>query len=120
MRMCRSGRHDHLPGHAPCRSVPRCHPAYRHYCGPFHRGDRAMVTATQPMTGRHLIAGKWQTPPGALFESTNPARLQEILGVFPSATDDEAAEAVAAARRAYPAWRRTSRIFRADLFDNLA
>src|SRR5262249_28418966 len=42
------------------------------------------------------------------------------VGVFPSSTRDETLQAVAAARAAYPAWRRTSRIRRAELFDNLA
>src|SRR4029077_17031562 len=44
----------------------------------------------------------------------------EVIGVFPSAGSNEAEQAVAAARDAYPAWRRTSRIRRAELFDNLA
>src|SRR5271167_1782543 len=71
-------------------------------------------------TGRHLIAGEWLSPPGRTFASHNPARLDEVIGVFPWAGKDEAAQAVTAARAAYPGWRRTSRIRRADLFDNLA
>ncbi len=77
-----------------------------------------MTTAT--ITGRHLIAGRWLTPGGRHFESHNPARTQEVVGVFPGAAAAEADQAVAAARAAYPAWRRTSRIRRAELFDNLA
>src|SRR5712691_3307262 len=80
-----------------------------------------MTSATLPnITGRHLIAGRWLAPPGGSFESRNPAHQQEVVGVFPRATPEEANEAVAAAREAFPAWRRTSRIHRADLFDNLA
>jgi aldehyde dehydrogenase (NAD+) len=76
--------------------------------------------AAAPLIGRHLIAGQWLTPPGRSFPSHNPAHLDEVIGVFPLAGKDEAAHAVAAARAAFPAWRRTSRIHRAELFDNLA
>lgn len=80
-----------------------------------------MTTAVSPrVVGRHLIAGQWQAAAGSTFESLNPARLDDILGVFPRGTAAEANAAVAAARAAYPAWRRTSRILRAELFDNLA
>ena len=73
-----------------------------------------------PIAGRHLIAGQWLSPAGRTFPSHNPARLDEVIGVFPVAGKDEAAQAVAAARAAFPAWRRISRIHRAELFDNLA
>src|SRR6266704_1153093 len=46
--------------------------------------------AIQPVVGKHLIAGRWSVPASRTFPSHNPAR------------------------------RRTSRIQRADLFDNLA
>src|SRR4051812_3149872 len=78
------------------------------------------ATATPPVAGRHLIAGHWQAPTGAHFESRNPARAEEVLGLFPRGTTTDAGQAVAAARAAYPAWRRMSRIHRAELFDNLA
>ncbi len=76
--------------------------------------------STAAVTGRHFIAGNWQAPDGRAFESRSPARTDEVVGVFPRATPAEADQAVAAARAAYPAWRRTSRIHRAELFDNLA
>src|SRR5262249_46723888 len=81
-----------------------------------------MSTATAPVTvtGRHLIAGRWLTPSGERFESRSPASQDEVVGVFPAGTAAEADQAVAAARAAFPAWRRTSRIHRAELFDNLA
>ena len=72
------------------------------------------------ITGRNLIAGRWQPANGARFESHSPARESEVLGVFPASGAEEARQAVAAARAAFPAWRRTSRIRRAELFDNLA
>jgi aldehyde dehydrogenase (NAD+) len=80
-----------------------------------------MSQATQPpVTGRHLIAGRWLAPTGRTFASQNPARLDEVIGIFPLAGKDEAARAVSAARQAFAGWRRTSRIHRAELFDNLA
>jgi aldehyde dehydrogenase (NAD+) len=78
------------------------------------------ATATPTLTGRHLIAGRWLEANDASFESHNPARWDEVIGVFPSGTAEDAQRAVAAARAAFPGWRRTSRIHRAELFDNLA
>lgn len=77
-------------------------------------------TAAVPMAGKHHIADRWCDSSDKRFESLNPARLDQVVGVFPSGSKDTANQAVAAARAAYPAWRRTSRIYRADLFDNLA
>lgn len=72
-----------------------------------------------PVAGRSLIAGEWLAPRGD-FTSTSPANLAEVIGHFPISSKDEAAQAVAAARAAFPAWRRTSRIHRAECFDRLA
>jgi aldehyde dehydrogenase (NAD+) len=72
------------------------------------------------LVGRNLIAGRWAPASGDQFESHNPAHWDEVIGVFPNAGPKEAEQAVMAARDAYPAWRRTSRIRRAELFDNLA
>src|SRR5262249_36323247 len=77
-------------------------------------------TTASPITGRHYIAGAWPEPKGDSFSSLSPSRQDEVIGVFPKGTAAQADEAVAAARAAYPAWRRTSRIYRADRFDNLA
>jgi aldehyde dehydrogenase (NAD+) len=79
-----------------------------------------MSATSAAITGRNLIAGEWQSPGGMHFESHNPARVSELLGVFPKTTKAEADASVAAARAAFPPWRRTSRIRRAELFDNLA
>jgi aldehyde dehydrogenase (NAD+) len=75
---------------------------------------------TANIAGKHYLAGQWRTPAGKTFPSTNPAHLSETIGVFPLGTNADADEAVAAARKAFPAWRRTSRILRAELFDRLA
>jgi aldehyde dehydrogenase (NAD+) len=80
----------------------------------------ATSTASPPITGRHLIDGRWLTPAGSRFESHQPAHWDEITGVFPQGGTAEAEQAVAAARKAFPVWRRISRVRRAELFDNLA
>jgi aldehyde dehydrogenase (NAD+) len=72
------------------------------------------------MTGRHLLAGRWQSASDHGFASRNPAIIDQVIGNFPTADARVAGDAVAAARAAFPAWRRTSRIRRAELFDNLA
>jgi len=77
------------------------------------------MTIAAPARGRLLIDGIW-SPPRNDFPSANPANLAEVVGTFPTATPIEVEAAVAAARAAYPAWRRTSRILRADCFDRLA
>ncbi len=79
-----------------------------------------MTTATIQVPGRHFIAGRWVAPEKETFESRSPANQSEIIGEFPKGNVADAEQAVQAARSAYPSWRRTSRIQRADLFDNLA
>jgi aldehyde dehydrogenase (NAD+) len=78
-----------------------------------------MSTILPPVRGRLAIAGEW-TAPRDDFPSTSPANLAEVVGTFPRATPAEVAQAVDAARAAYPGWRRTSRIVRAECFDRLA
>ena len=72
-----------------------------------------------PVTGRLFVAGEWSNPRDD-FADRNPANLDEVVGTFPHATPDEVSAAVTAARAAFPAWRRTSRILRAECFDRLA
>jgi aldehyde dehydrogenase (NAD+) len=66
-----------------------------------------------------FVGGEWLKPRGD-FDSRNPANLDEVVGAFPQATAEEVAAAVDAARAAFPSWRRTSRILRAECFDRLA
>src|SRR5262245_18840028 len=84
------------------------------------RQESVMAQNLTPMPGRHFIAGKWLESTGKMFNSTNPARLNEVVGTFPHGAKATADRAVDAARAAQPAWRRTSRIRRAEVFDNLA
>jgi aldehyde dehydrogenase (NAD+) len=67
-----------------------------------------------------LLIGRDWSPPRGDFPSTSPANLAEVVGTFPNATPAEVKAAVDAARAAYPAWRRASRILRAECFDRLA
>src|SRR5262245_32006858 len=71
-------------------------------------GVTAMPSATDRITGRNLIAGRWLPANGAAFASRSPADRDAVLGEFPSSAPALAGEAVAAARAAYPGWRRTS------------
>lgn len=70
------------------------------------------------MSGKNFINGRWApSASGETFESRNPADRGEVLGVFPRSNAADVDEAVAAARKAFPAWRATSRIKRAEVFD---
>ncbi len=71
-------------------------------------------------SGKHFIDGQWIAFSGPTFENRNPAHFAEILGHYPCGSHAEVEQAVAAARHAFPAWRRTSRIKRGELFNNLA
>jgi len=88
----------------------------------YSEENRAMttMTAVPAVTGRHFIKGEWRAPRQAALESHNPAHWDEVIGTFPAASAQEVGEAVAAAREQFPNWRRTSRIRRAELFDELA
>jgi aldehyde dehydrogenase (NAD+) len=81
-----------------------------------------MTQLAQPpgkLIGYHLIGERRQQDASQAFESLSPANRQQVIGTFPKGTAADADAAVAAARAAYPAWRRSSRIYRAELFDNL-
>ncbi|HJT34916.1 MAG TPA: aldehyde dehydrogenase family protein [Pirellulales bacterium] len=80
----------------------------------------AQATANQVWTGRHYIAGEWREGDGERFESINPARSEEVTGIYPRGDASEVDGAVAAARHAFGAWRRTSRVKRGELLLKLA
>src|SRR5689334_11202219 len=70
--------------------------------------------------GKHFVAGTWLPTDGDTFPSRSPANRNDVVGVFPAGSPGVAHDAVAAAKAAYPGWRRTSRIHRAECFDRLA
>ena len=79
------------------------------------------VTMSSPLIkGFQLIGERRLESADASFESRSPANWQEVVGTFPSGSAMDAQKAVAAARAAYSAWRRMSRIHRAECFDRLA
>jgi 2,5-dioxopentanoate dehydrogenase len=56
-------------------------------------------------TFKNLIGGEWvDATNGATFENRNPAKIDEVIGLFPSATAEDVNRAVAAAKSALPAW----------------
>jgi aldehyde dehydrogenase (NAD+) len=77
------------------------------------------MSAIAPVSGRLFVGGTWSKPRDD-FADRSPANLDEVVGTFPNATPEEVASAVEAARAAFPAWRRMSRIPRAECFDRLA
>jgi acyl-CoA reductase-like NAD-dependent aldehyde dehydrogenase len=56
----------------------------------------------------NLIGGQWgPAAGGATRPDRNPARTEEVVGVFPSAGGEDATRAAEAAARAFPGWART-------------
>jgi alpha-ketoglutaric semialdehyde dehydrogenase len=54
---------------------------------------------------QNLIAGEWTGSTGA--ENINPSNTDEVVGLYASATVAEVADAIAAAKAAFPAWSRS-------------
>jgi acyl-CoA reductase-like NAD-dependent aldehyde dehydrogenase len=51
----------------------------------------------------NLIDGDWKTPTSSdVMENRNPANRDELVGLFPKATREDARNAIAAARAALP------------------
>jgi aldehyde dehydrogenase (NAD+) len=56
----------------------------------------------------NFIDGRWVPARGGrTFQDRNPADLDDVIGEFPASGPEDVEDAVAAARRALPAWRRT-------------
>jgi aldehyde dehydrogenase (NAD+) len=67
-----------------------------------------MTEVAAPVSGLNVIGGQRRASrSGATFESRNPARDAEVVGVFARSNADDVADAVAAAAAAYPEWKRT-------------
>ena len=56
-----------------------------------------------PLTGKNLIGGK-KTGAKQTFQSVNPCDPKQVIGRFPSGTAADAARALDAATKAFPAW----------------
>ncbi|MFN0120504.1 MAG: aldehyde dehydrogenase family protein [Blastocatellia bacterium] len=68
----------------------------------------------------NLIAGR-QVPPadGGMLENRNPADTRDLIGMFPASTQADVDAAMAAARAAAPAWKRTPAPRRAEILYRL-
>ncbi len=55
---------------------------------------------------KNFIDGHWrEATTRKTFENRNPARRQDLIGLFPSSGEEDVAQAVHAAQTAYPRWR---------------
>jgi acyl-CoA reductase-like NAD-dependent aldehyde dehydrogenase len=66
-----------------------------------------------------LIGGDWVDGADGGYEIVNPAT-EEVVGVAPEASEEQALDAARAAREAFPAWSQTSPDVRADLLQKTA
>jgi aldehyde dehydrogenase (NAD+) len=76
-------------------------------------------TASKPnaaQTHNNFIGGRWvKSRSGETFASYNPANKSEVIGYFASSSADDAKDAVDAAAKAFPEWKRTPAPARADI-----
>jgi aldehyde dehydrogenase (NAD+) len=73
-----------------------------------------MSTPTGPVYSNY-IDGRWVAPTAGTFENRNPANTDDLIGLFPDSTADDALAAIAAARTAFPKWRRFPAPKRAEI-----
>ena len=65
-----------------------------------------MATAVVPKVYKNFINGEWvESRSGKSMENRNPANTDELIGMFPLATEDDVNAAIDAAREAYKTWR---------------
>ena len=65
-----------------------------------------MTTSTVSRSHKNLINGEWvEARRGNTFENRNPANAGELLGIFPSSTQEDVNDAVDAAKAAFKQWR---------------
>src|SRR5216683_3053612 len=65
-----------------------------------------MATAVAPRIFKNFINGEWvESRSGKAYENRNPANPDELVGMFVSGTEEDANQAVDAAKEAYKKWR---------------
>jgi len=65
-----------------------------------------MATMAIPKVFKNFINGEWvESRSGKAFENRNPANTDELVGMFPSCTEDDVNDAIDAARQAFQHWR---------------
>lgn len=78
-----------------------------------------MTSTSNGKTHANYVAGEWRDG-GDAAENRNPSNLDDVVGVYASASSDDVADAVAAARAAAPAWSRSNPQVRADALERVA
>jgi aldehyde dehydrogenase (NAD+) len=59
-----------------------------------------------PKVHKNFINGEWvESRSGKAFENRNPANIDELVGMFPSSTEEDVNAAIGAAREALKSWR---------------
>jgi len=75
-----------------------------------------MATEIAVQTESNYIGGRWvPATSGETFEDRNPADRDELVGLFPKSDRRDVDAAVAAAKKAFPAWRNTPAPRRAEI-----
>jgi alpha-ketoglutaric semialdehyde dehydrogenase len=75
-----------------------------------------MATVALPKVHKNYIGGEWLEARGKrAFEDWNPAHRDELVGIFPSSTQEDVNDAVEAARAAFKRWRRVPAPKRAEI-----
>src|SRR3989442_5365942 len=65
-----------------------------------------MATSVAPRMFKNFINGEWvESRSGKAYENRNPANTDELVGMFVSGTEEDANQAVDAAKEAYKKWR---------------
>ncbi len=65
-----------------------------------------MATAVIPKVYKNYINGEWvESRSGKAFENRNPANTDELIGMFPTSSEEDVNAAVDAAKEAYKTWR---------------
>ncbi len=79
-----------------------------------------MSTLTSPVYDNY-IGGRWiRSTSGRVCESRNPANYDDLIGLFPDSTTEDATAAIEAARKAFDGWRLTPAPKRAEMLFHAA
>jgi acyl-CoA reductase-like NAD-dependent aldehyde dehydrogenase len=74
-----------------------------------------MATPTVPIYDNY-VGGRWmRSTSGRVLENRNPANRDDLIGMFPDSTVEDAIAAIEAARNAFDAWRLTPAPKRAEM-----
>ncbi|HLW82522.1 MAG TPA: aldehyde dehydrogenase family protein [Candidatus Acidoferrales bacterium] len=75
-----------------------------------------MATAVAPTAYKNFIGGEWVAPAtGKGIENHNPANTADLVGIFPTSTEEDVNRAVEAAKKAFDPWRLTPAPKRAEI-----